>query len=179
MKIKKITKTNTKVPTYDIEVEHTHNYYLKCGDTNLVSHNSAVVSNATNGIEPPRTLVSFKKSKKGVLPQVVPDIHKYKKYYTTAFEMKSNKGYLRIAAVIQKFIDQGISVNCYYNPTNYEDGNIPISVIMEDQFYHYSLGGKTMYYANTYDGREEKLDPLETQTIIESSSSCEGGACSL
>lgn len=144
----------------------------------MPAESSAIISNATNGVEPPRALVSFKKSKKGVLPQVVPNIEKYGKYYTTAFEMKSNKGYLNICAVIQKYIDQAISVNNYYNPTVYEDGNLPLSLIMEDIFYHYTLGGKTMYYANTYDGREEDGEgkkKIDNDVVT----GCDGGSCSL
>ena len=166
---------------------------LKHGLTNstltaiMPSESSALVSNATNGIEPPRELVSFKKSKKGVIHQVVPEIEKYGKYYTTAFEMKNNKGYLNICAVIQKYIDQAISVNNYYNPTLYEGGNLPLSLIMEDIFYHYSLGGKTMYYANTFDGRDEELEKSDNKNNEdeapkvqeEKTIGCDGGACSL
>jgi ribonucleoside-diphosphate reductase alpha chain len=135
----------------------------------MPSESSAVVSNATNGIEPPRSLVSFKKSKKGILTQVVPEIEKYKQYYTTAFDMKNNKGYLNICGVIQKYIDQAISVNNYYNPSKYEGGNQPISEIMTDIFYHYSLGGKTMYYSNTADGKTDSdlVDTSITKKEIE------------
>lgn len=139
----------------------------------MPSESSAVVSNSTNGIEPPRSLVSYKKSKKGVLTQVVPDIEKYKNYYTTAFDMEDNKGYLNICAVIQKYIDQAISVNNYYDPCKYEGGNQPMSELMQDIFYHYSMGGKTIYYANTADGKTDKslvdeaaTEKKEEETII-------------
>ena len=129
---------------------------------------SSVVSNSTNGIEPPRDLISIKKSKAGVLKQVVPEIKKYGEYYTTAWEMKDNKGYMNLVAVIQKYVDQSISANHYYNPMKYDGGNLPISVVMNDLMYGYKLGLKTFYYANTYDGKTDEID-----------AGCEGGACSV
>lgn len=147
----------------------------------MPSESSAVISGSTNGIEPPRDLISYKKSKKSKLPCVVPDIDKYGAYYTKAFDMESNIGYLNICGVIQKFIDQAISVNTYYVPNRYEDGNLPISIVMKDLFHHYSIGGKTLYYANTDDGKEEEKD----ETIKENEESqkyeddCAGGACKL
>ena len=134
----------------------------------MPAESSAVVSNATNGIEPPRARVSIKKSKKGNLPQVVPDIKRYGNYYTLAWEMYNNVGYINVTAVIQKYIDQAISCNHYYHPGVYEDKEIPISVIMEDLMRSYWLGIKNMYYANTNDGK--------TDTGGED---CAGGACSI
>lgn len=149
----------------------------------MPSESSAVVSGATNGIEPPRELISFKKSKKSVLPCVVPEISKYGKFYTKAFDMDSNIGYLNVCGVIQKFIDQAISVNNYYSPDKYEDGNLPLSVVMKDLFHHYSIGGKTLYYANTDDGREEEKEENDKESEFNApdndSVGCEGGACSI
>lgn len=136
----------------------------------MPSESSAVVSGATNGIEPPRELLSYKKSKKAKLPIVAPEAERLKKYYTLAFDMESNEGYIKTCAVIQKWIDQAISVNNYYSPLKYEEGNLPLSVVMKDIFLHYSLGGKTMYYANTDDGRKE--DEEENQT-------CGSGGCTI
>lgn len=130
---------------------------------------SSLISNSTNGIEPPRSLISIKQSKKGKIKQCVPEVSRLKNQYTTAFEMKDNTGYLNICAIIQKYIDQAISTNCYYNPLLHEDGNIPISIVMKEIFYHYSMGGKTMYYLNTYDGKTDESDE----------ESCAGGACSI
>jgi ribonucleoside-diphosphate reductase alpha chain len=136
----------------------------------MPAESSAVVSNATNGIEPPRALVSIKKSKKGNLTQVVPNINQLKNNYTLAWDMPGNEGYINVTAVIQKYIDQAISCNHYYNPSLYENREVPLSSIMKDIMKHYMLGGKTLYYANTYDGK--------TDTGGEESG-CAGGSCSI
>jgi len=128
---------------------------------------SSLVTNSTNGIEPPRGLLSVKKSKQGLLPQVVPDIHNLRNKYTLAYDMNSNKGYTDIVAVIQKYVDQAISANHYYNFAKYKDGNLPMSEIAHDILYSYKMGVKTLYYANTDDG---KTDEVEL---------CESGACSI
>ena len=132
---------------------------------------SSLVTNSTNGIEPPRGLLSVKKSKQGLLPQVVPDIHNLRNKYTLAYEMTSNVGYTNIAAVIQKYVDQSISSNHYYNFSKYESGNLPMSEIARDILYAYKMGIKTLYYANTDDGKTDVID-LED-------GACAGGACSI
>ena len=141
----------------------------------MPAESSAIVSGATNGIEPPRELLSYKKSKKAKLPIIVPEADRLKKYYTLAFDMESNEGYIKTCAVIQKWIDQAISANTYYSPLRYEDGNLPLSIVMKDIFLHYSLGGKTLYYANTDDGRKE--DEEKESTGAEQG--CDSGACTI
>ena len=143
----------------------------------MPSESSSVVCNATNGIEPPRDYISVKKSKKGTLKQVVPDYKKLKNNYTLLWDMKSNEGYINIVAVMQKYFDQSISGNWSYNPENYDEGEIPLSIMAEDLLTTYKLGWKTSYYQNTYDSKrdiEEPVHPIgwkddvpETKTIME------------
>lgn len=121
----------------------------------MPSETSSQISNSTNGIEPPRNLVSVKQSKDGILKQVVPNIQKLKNKYDLLWDHKSPVGYLQICAVLQKFIDQGISVNTSYNPLNYEDEQIPLSDMIEHIVMFYKYGGKQLYYNNTYDGAGE------------------------
>jgi len=121
----------------------------------MPSETSAQISNATNGIEPPRSLVSVKQSKDGVLKQVVPEVRKLKKKYDLLWDQKSPEGYLKIVAVLQKFIDQGISVNTSYNPKFYEEEKIPMSEMIGHLLMFYKYGGKQLYYFNTNDGAGE------------------------
>lgn len=132
---------------------------------------SSLVTNSTNGIEPPRSLVTIKKSKQGLIPQVVPEIARLKNKYTLAYDMNDNTGYINICAVLQKYFDQAISANHYYNFAKYEEGNLPMSVVAKDVLYSYKMGLKTLYYANTDDGK--------TDSIGEEDSDCAGGACKL
>ena len=125
----------------------------------MPSESSSVVSNATNGIEPPRGYLSVKKSKKGPLKQVVPDYKKLKSYYTLLWDMKSNEGYINIVAVMQKYFDQAISGNWSYNPEHFEDGQVPLSVMAQDLLTTYKLGWKTSYYQNTYDSKKDEDEP--------------------
>ena len=131
----------------------------------MPSETSAQISNSTNGIEPPRSFVSIKQSKHGILKQVVPGFPYYKNKYDLLWEQKSPQGYLKIMAVLQKYIDQGISVNTSYNPEHYEDEKVPMSVLIQDLLMFYKYGGKQLYYNNTYDGQGEidinKDDKLE------------------
>ena len=125
----------------------------------MPSETSSQISGATNGIEPPRSLVPVKQSKDGVLKQVVPEIRKLKNKYELLWDQASPEGYLKICAVLQKFIDQAISVNTSYNPKYYEDGKIPMSVMLQHMLMHYKYGGKTLYYCNVNDGAtDENLD---------------------
>lgn len=131
----------------------------------MPSETSAQISNSTNGIEPPRSLISVKQSKDGVLKQVVPEIRKLKNKYDLLWDQRSPLGYLKICAVLQKFIDQCISVNTSYNPRHYEDEQIPMSEMLQHLVMHYKWGGKTLYYYNTADGAGEidvKLPELVT-----------------
>ena len=134
----------------------------------MPAETSAQISNSTNGIEPPRALVSIKQSKDGVLKQVVPGIRTLKNKYELLWDQKSPEGYLKIMAVLQKFIDQAISVNTSYNPAHYEEGKIPMSEMIGHLLMHYKYGGKTLYYFNTNDGAGEIEDkPLASGAIDE------------
>ncbi len=122
----------------------------------MPSESSSVVSNATNGIEPPRDYLSVKKSKKGPLKQVVPSYSTLKNNYTLLWDMQSNKGYVNIVAVMQKFFDQAISGNWSYNPENYPDNEVPVSVMAQDLLTTYKYGWKTSYYQNTNDLKSDE-----------------------
>ena len=124
----------------------------------MPSESSSVVSNATNGIEPPRAFLSAKKSKKGVLKQIVPQYASLKNVYTLLWDMESNHGYINIVAVMQKFFDQAISGNWSYNPENYPDNEVPVSVMAGDFLKTYKYGWKTSYYQNTYDAKKDDDD---------------------
>jgi ribonucleoside-diphosphate reductase alpha chain len=121
----------------------------------MPAETSAQISNSTNGIEPPRSYVSVKQSKHGVLKQVVPGFPRLKSKYDLLWDQKSPEGYLKIMAVLQKYIDQGISVNTSYNPHFYEDEKIPMSVMLQHLIMFYKYGGKQLYYNNTLDGQGE------------------------
>jgi ribonucleoside-diphosphate reductase alpha chain len=148
---------------------------------------SSVVSNSTNGMEPIRQLITIKKSKQGLIKMLVPEAHKLKNKYTFGYEMDGNTGMTNIAAVVQKWIDQGISVNHYYDFKKFESGNIPMSVIIKDLLYFYKMGGKQLYYANTNDDKtddfskafEEITGKKDQADIIEDEGSCASGACSI
>ena len=124
----------------------------------MPSESSSVVSNATNGIEPPRGYLSVKKSKKGPLKQIVPQFHTLKNNYTLLWDMPSNRGYINIVAVMQKFFDQAISGNWSYNPENYENNEVPVSVMAQDLLTTYKYGWKTSYYQNTYDIKTDEVE---------------------
>ena len=143
----------------------------------MPAETSAQISNSTNGIEPPRALVSYKQSKDGVMAQVVPGYHHLKNKYDLLWDQKSPQGYLAICGILQKYIDQGISVNTSYNPEHYEDNKIPMSVMIQDLVTAYKFGLKQLYYFNTHDGAGEiKEDdhPYYTGTQqIEDDEDCE------
>jgi len=161
----------------------------------MPAESSAVVTNATNGIEPPRALVSIKKSKQGLLKQVVPEIARLKNKYTLAYDLQSNKGITNVQAVMQKWVDQSLSSNHYYDITKYKDQEIPTSILAQDLLYAYKMGIKTLYYANTNDNKTDdysqqikhsmdegvknsKAEEKERIAILEDSG-CESGACSI
>ena len=125
----------------------------------MPSESSSVVSNATNGIEPPRDLISTKKSKKGPLKQVVPQYATLKNNYTLLWDMSGNTGYINIVAVMQKFFDQAISGNWSYNPLHYENSEVPTSVMAQDLLTTFKYGWKTSYYQNTYDTKSDIDEP--------------------
>jgi ribonucleoside-diphosphate reductase alpha chain len=127
----------------------------------MPSESSSVVSNATNGIEPPRAYMSTKKSKKGPLKQIVPQYGSLKNNYTLLWDMKDNDGYIKVVAAMQKFFDQAISGNWSYNPENYENNEVPVSVMAGDFLKTYKYGWKTSYYQNTYDQKGDEPQPVE------------------
>ena len=127
----------------------------------MPSESSSVVSNATNGIEPPRGYLSTKKSKKGPLKQIVPQYGSLKNNYTLLWDMKGNDGYIKIVAAMQKFFDQAISGNWSYNPENYDNNEVPVSVMAGDFLKTYKYGWKTSYYQNTYDNKDDLLDAID------------------
>ena len=147
----------------------------------MPAETSAQISNSTNGIEPPRSFVSVKQSKHGVLKQVVPEYRRLKNKYELLWDQKSPEGYLKICAVLQKYIDQGISVNTSYNPHYYEDEKIPMSEMLKHLLMCYKYGTKQLYYFNTMDGQGEidvdKLtqrqeEPVEVLDDQENCDSC-------
>jgi len=148
----------------------------------MPSESSSVVSNATNGIEPPRDYLSVKKSKKGPLKQIVPGYPHLKSKYTLLWDMPSNEGYIKVVSVMQKFFDQAISGNWSYNPENYENNEVPSSVMANDLLTTYKYGWKTSYYQNTYDAKKdadipesvskEQLDELINE-LLEADEDCD------
>jgi ribonucleoside-diphosphate reductase alpha chain len=128
----------------------------------MPSESSSVVSNATNGIEPPRGYLSIKKSKKGPLKQIVPGYQHLKNNYTLLWDMESNEGYINVVAVMQKFFDQAISGNWSYNPEHYPDNEVPVSVMAQDLLTTYKYGWKTSYYQNTYDIKTDEIEEPPT-----------------
>ena len=145
----------------------------------MPSESSSVVSNATNGIEPPRDYLSIKKSKKGPLKQIVPQYSTLKNNYTLLWEMQSNRGYINIVAVIQKFFDQAISGNWSYNPENYPDNEVPVSQMANDFLTTYKYGWKTSYYQNTYDIKTDEVveEKSDLQNLLEELENIEEEAC--
>ena len=145
----------------------------------MPSESSSVVSNATNGIEPPRGFLSVKKSKKGPLKQIVPQYQTLKNNYTLLWDMPSNTGYINVVALMQKFFDQAISGNWSYNPENYDDNEVPVSVMANDFLTTYKYGWKTSYYQNTYDIKTDEVveEKPNLQDLLSELSSVEEGEC--
>ena len=143
--------------------ENIRNYGLRHStlSAQMPSESSSVVSNATNGIEPPRGFLSVKKSKKGPLKQIVPGYYHLRSYYTLLWDMKTNEGYNKIVAAIQKYFDQAISGNWSYNPEHYENNEIPLSTMVTDLVNTYKYGWKTSYYQNTYDSKKDENEDDE------------------
>jgi ribonucleoside-diphosphate reductase alpha chain len=127
----------------------------------MPAENSALISNSTNGIEPVRSLITIKQSKEGIMKQVVPEYRRLKNKYETLWNIKNPTGYLKICAVLQKYVDQAISVNTTYNPKFYSEEKIPLSELIRDLLWFYKYGGKHLYYFNTFDGAGEVDDNEE------------------
>lgn len=162
-------------PVYNMDWEELRERVKKYGlrhstlSAQMPCESSSVIQNSTNGQEPVRSLLISKKAKNGVLKQLVPNYHMRKNFYDIAWDMRDNKALLDTAAVMQKFIDMSMSTNLYYNYSHYEDGIIPLSVIIKDQIYGYKYGLKNFYYANTPDADGE----------TEKNLNCESGACAI
>ena len=160
---KEIDEVVTRNLTYDWEYLRKeikeHGLRHSTLSAQMPSESSSVVSNATNGIEPPRDYLSIKKSKKGPLKQVVPEYKKLKNNYTLLWDMKSNEGYINVVGVMQKYFDQAISGNWSYNPEHFEENQVPISQMAQDLLTTYRLGWKTSYYQNTYDAKKDIDEP--------------------
>ncbi|WOT06809.1 class 1a ribonucleoside-diphosphate reductase subunit alpha [Shewanella youngdeokensis] len=143
----------------------------------MPSETSSQISNATNGIEPPRGLISVKASKDGQLKQVVPDFEKYQYSYELLWQMPNNDGYIQLVGLMQKFVDQSISANTNYDPARFEGGKVPMKVLLKDLLTAYKYGVKTLYYHNTRDGASDNHDEI---TAIEvENDDCAGGACKI
>ncbi len=154
----------------------------------MPSETSSQISNATNGIEPPRGHISIKSSKDGVLKQVVPEYERLKDQYELLWDIPSNDGYLQLCGIMQKFIDQTISANTSYNPSKYENSKVPMRLLLKDLLTAYKLGVKTLYYHNTRDGAADaapaEANQAETkpqaQAVVETENDdCAGGACKI
>ncbi|MCL1041110.1 ribonucleoside-diphosphate reductase subunit alpha [Shewanella marisflavi] len=143
----------------------------------MPSETSSQISNATNGIEPPRGLISVKASKDGQLKQVVPDFDKYQYSYELLWQMPSNDGYLQLVGLMQKFVDQSISANTNYDPSRFPGSKVPMQVLLKDLLTAYKYGVKTLYYHNTRDGASDKYDDITA--IEKEDDSCAGGACKI
>ncbi|RDV27312.1 ribonucleoside-diphosphate reductase subunit alpha [Alteromonas aestuariivivens] len=154
----------------------------------MPSETSSQISNATNGIEPPRGHISIKSSKDGVLKQVVPEYDTLKEKYELLWDIPSNDGYLQLVGIMQKFIDQTISANTSYDPGKYENGKVPMKLLLKDLLTAYKLGVKTLYYHNTRDGaadsstletKQQEAKPLAQEAVIVEDDDCAGGACKI
>ncbi|MFP1729251.1 class 1a ribonucleoside-diphosphate reductase subunit alpha [Lonsdalea quercina] len=143
----------------------------------MPSETSSQISNATNGIEPPRGYISVKASKDGILRQVVPDYERLKGQYELLWEMPNNDGYLQLVGLMQKFVDQAISSNTNYDPSRFPSGKVPMKQLLKDLLTAYKLGVKTLYYQNTRDGAEDSQDDL--LDVAAQDDGCEGGACKI
>lgn len=155
----------------------------------MPSETSSQISNATNGIEPPRGHISIKSSKDGVLKQVVPEYERLKDQYELLWDIPSNDGYLQLVGIMQKFIDQTISANTNYDPSKYDGGKVPMKLLLKDLLTTYKLGVKTLYYHNTRDGASDSSSvaitsagvkqPQATEVVMAEDDDCAGGACKI
>ncbi|MBW7984641.1 class 1a ribonucleoside-diphosphate reductase subunit alpha [Enterobacillus tribolii] len=142
----------------------------------MPSETSSQISNATNGIEPPRGYVSIKASKDGILRQVVPEYERLHDAYELLWDMPGNDGYLHLVGLMQKFVDQAISANTNYDPARFPSGKVPMKQLLKDLLTAYKFGLKTLYYQNTRDGAEDAQDDLQPG---QQDDGCESGACKI
>lgn len=168
-------------PVYYYDWESLRERILKHGLRNstltalMPSETSSQISNATNGIEPPRGLVSVKQSKDGVMRQVVPDIKRLRRAYETLWEQPSCVPYLQLVGVMQKFVDQAISANTNYDPVRFPEGKVSAATVLRDMMTAYSYGVKTLYYHNTRDGADDTM----AEVMLAESDDCAGGGCKI
>jgi ribonucleoside-diphosphate reductase alpha chain len=148
----------------------------------MPSETSSQISNATNGIEPPRGFISVKQSKDGILKQVVPEYEELKNNYEMLWQIPDNTGYLQLVGIMQKFVDQAISANTNYDPSRF-GGKVPMQQLLKDLLMAYKNGVKTLYYHNTRDGMEDPQKELPsatpTEVLVEDDDDCAGGACKI
>jgi ribonucleoside-diphosphate reductase alpha chain len=142
----------------------------------MPSETSSQISNATNGIEPPRGHISVKASKDGILKQVVPEYERLKNQYELLWDIPNNSGYIALVAIMQKFIDQTISANTNYDPNKFDGGKVPMKLLLQDLLSAYKLGVKTMYYHNTRDGASDVQEDIKAEPEDDG---CAGGACKI
>jgi len=138
---------------------------------------SSVIQCSTNGIEPIRSYITYKKSKARTLPVIVPNYTSYKSKYTLAYDMEDNTGMIKIVGALQKWVDMSISANMYYNYDHYENGALPDSKIIKEILLAYKLGWRTGYYNNTDDGDKQSFN--EEEQDDNNDDGCESGACAL
>ncbi|KAB8311072.1 ribonucleoside-diphosphate reductase subunit alpha [Rouxiella chamberiensis] len=141
----------------------------------MPSETSSQISNATNGIEPPRGHISIKASKDGILRQVVPEYERLKDQYELLWDMPNNDGYLQLVGVMQKFIDQAISSNTNYDPSRFPNSKVPMKQLLKDLLTAYKFGVKTLYYQNTRDGADDVQEDMKAEVADD----CESGACKI
>jgi len=172
---KKVDQVVTRKPSLDWDELRqrvlTHGMRHSTLTAMMPCESSSVIQNSTNGIEPPRSLLTYKGSKANSVPLLVPNYSTYKNKYTLQFDMTNNTGYINIVAAIQKWTDMAISANLYYNYDHYPNKALPDSVILKELLYAYSMGVKTLYYSNTYDG--------DKQSATDEGSGCVGGSCTI
>jgi ribonucleoside-diphosphate reductase alpha chain len=147
----------------------------------MPSETSSQISNATNGIEPPRGFISVKQSKDGILKQVVPEYHRLKDSYELLWDIPTNTGYLSLVCIMQKFVDQSISANTNYDPLKFPNGKVPMKQLLRDMLFTYIHGGKTLYYHNTRDHANSTADDIAGSDVVveQEDADCEGGACKI
>ena len=145
----------------------------------MPSETSSQISNATNGIEPPRGYISVKASKDGILKQVVPEFDRLKDNYELLWDIPSNNGYLQVVGLMQKFVDQSISANTNYDPSRFPNNRVPMKTLLADLLTAYKYGVKTLYYHNTRDGASDQYNDNNKTVVVAEDDDCAGGACKI
>jgi ribonucleoside-diphosphate reductase alpha chain len=180
MKITKITKLQHSCATYDIESPEVHSYIIESKGHKIISHNSSLMQNSTNGIEPIVQLFQFKDDRQGSAAWIAPNAKKYGKFYKSAYDC-SNLGIIKCVAAVMKWLCMSASGNHYYNYGNYKDNKLESTDVAFDILMSYKYGWKTLYYAKNKQvvNKDTSLDETVKKTVEEVESGCFGGACSL